>query len=199
EAEHCQVLLSAVETASVQLQKLEERLRYSSSFLDRLEDVGIVSPEDARDLDLVGPLGRASGLSHDLRRACPYSGYEQYGFDIPCEKEGDGFARLRVLFAEAQQSAKLIHEAIKSIEAGEVCAPIHEIPSGAASGWAEAPIGAAVHWIRVDNLGKVQRYRIFAPSFRNWLGLHVAVEDFAFQDFPIILATFGLSATECDR
>jgi formate hydrogenlyase subunit 5 len=199
EAEHCGVLLTAAETASAQLQKLEERLRYSSSFLDRLEDVGIVSPESARDLDLVGPLGRASGLSHDLRRACPYSGYEQYRFDIPCEKEGDGFARLRVLFAEAQQSTKLIHQAIKSLQPGEVYIPIHEIPAGTASGWSEAPLGATVHWIRADNAGKVQRYRIFTPSFRNWLGLHVAVEDFAFQDFPIILATFGLSATECDR
>jgi len=56
-----------------------------------------------------------------------------------------------------------------------------------------------VHWIRLDREQKVERYRILSPSFRNWLGLHVAVEDFAFQDFPIILATFGLSASECDR
>ena len=56
-----------------------------------------------------------------------------------------------------------------------------------------------LHWIRLDRENKVERYRILSPSFRNWLGLHVAVEDFAFQDFPIILATFGLSASECDR
>jgi formate hydrogenlyase subunit 5 len=192
-------LLGAVDNASSQLRRLEERLRYSSSFLDRLEDVGIISPESARDLDLVGPLGRASGLAHDLRRACPYSGYERYRFEVPCEKEGDGFARLRVLFSEAQQSAGLIRQAVESLEPGETCAPVAHADAGVASGWVEAPIGAAVHWIRLDREHRVERYRILSPSFRNWLGLHVAVEDFAFQDFPIILATFGLSATECDR
>ena len=199
DAEQCRTLLAAVDTASSQLRKLEERLRYSSSFLDRLEDVGIISPESARDLDLVGPLRRASGLAYDLRRACPYSGYERYRFEVPCEKEGDGFARLRVLFSEAQQSAGLIRQAVELLEPGATCAPVAQADAGMASGWVEAPIGAAVHWIRLDREHKVERYRILSPSFRNWLGLHVAVEDFAFQDFPIILATFGLSAAECDR
>jgi Ni,Fe-hydrogenase III large subunit/Ni,Fe-hydrogenase III component G len=197
--QNCRTLLGAVDTASSQLRKLEERLRYSSSFLDRLEDVGIINPDSARDLDLVGPLGRASGLAHDLRRACPYSGYERYRFEVPCETEGDGLARLRVLFSEAQQSAGLIRQVVESLEPSETCAPVAQADAGVASGWVEAPIGAAVHWIRLDREHRVERYRILSPSFRNWLGLHVAVEDFAFQDFPIILATFGLSATECDR
>jgi Ni,Fe-hydrogenase III large subunit/Ni,Fe-hydrogenase III component G len=199
DAQNCRTLLGAVDNASSQLRKLEERLRYSSSFLDRLEDVGIISPDSARDLDLVGPLGRASGLAHDLRRACPYSGYERYRFEVPCETEGDGLARLRVLFSEAQQSAGLIRQVVESLEPGETRAPVAQADAGMASGWVEAPIGAAVHWIRLDREHRVERYRILSPSFRNWLGLHVAVEDFAFQDFPIILATFGLSATECDR
>jgi Ni,Fe-hydrogenase III large subunit len=133
-----------------------------------------------------------------MRRSCPYSGYEQYQFEVPCEQEGDGYARLRVLFSEAQQSARLIHEAVAHLEAGEICTVIRDIPSGASTGWTEAPIGGSVHWLRLDGRGRVERYRL-SPSFRNWLGLHVAVEDFAFQDFPIILATFGLSAPECDR
>lgn len=191
-------LLSAVEAASTQLTRLEERLRYSSSFLDRLEDVGIVSPENSRDLNLVGPVGRASGLRRDLRRSLPYCGYEEYEFDVPSEIEGDGYARLRVLFAEARESARLIHQASERLEPGPVCAGV-EATTGAAMGAVEAPIGAALHWVRLDHQGRIERYRILSPSFRNWLGLHVAVEDFAFQDFPIILATFGLSATECDR
>jgi Ni,Fe-hydrogenase III large subunit len=134
-----------------------------------------------------------------LRRACPYSGYERYRFEVPCETEGDGLARLRVLFSEAQQSAGLIRQVVESLEPSETCAPVAQADAGVASGWVEAPIGAAVHWIRLDREHRVERYRILSPSFRNWLGLHVAVEDFAFQDFPIILATFGLSATECDR
>jgi formate hydrogenlyase subunit 5 len=91
--EQCRNLLAATEAAAAHLLKLDERLRYSSSFLDRLEDVGIINKERARDLDLVGPLGRTSGVAHDLRRACPYSAYSSYRFQVPCEKEGDGFAR----------------------------------------------------------------------------------------------------------
>ena len=197
--EACGDLLRAVDDASAQLERLEERLRYSSSFLDRLEDVGVVSTGSARHLNLLGPVGRASGLRRDVRRVCPYSGYEQYRFEVPTEEEGDGYARLRVLFSEARQSAGLIHQAVESTEPGEVCAQTGETMAAAALGWVEAPIGAAGHWVRLDRGGKVERYRILSPSFRNWMGLHIAAEDFAFQDFPIILATFGLSATECDR
>ena len=196
--EDCNDLLQAVDSASMRLQRLENRLRLTSSFLDRLEDVGPVTPASARDLSLVGPVARASGVSRDLRQVCPYSGYERYRLSIPCEQEGDGYARLRVLFSEARTSAELIHQAVESLEAGEIRADA-PVRAGAAAGWVEAPAGGSVHWVRLDTEGRVERYRILSPSFRNFHGLHVAAEEFAFQDFPIILATFGLSAAECDR
>ena len=199
EVSQCESLCSAVDKAQAELRVLEDRLRYSSSFLDRLEDVGVVDGDQARDLNLVGPVGRASGLCCDLRKACPYSGYERYQFDVPFESEGDGYARLRVLFAEAFQSVKLIHQAIDSLEPGPVHVSCQGTTRGAALGWVEAPRGAALHWVSVDDQGTIERYRAITPSFNNWLGFHVAAENFAFQDFPIILATFGLSATECDR
>ena len=192
-------LLTAVDHALSELRVLEERLHFTSSFLDRLEDVGLIDPDQARDLNFVGPVGRASGRCHDLRRECPYGGYETYQFQIPREGEGDGYARLRILFQEAYQSASLIHQVVERLQPGPMTARCEPPPSGAALGWAEAPIGAALHWVRLDGSGLVERYRIITPSFNNWHGFRVAVEDFAFQDFPIILATFGLSATECDR
>ncbi|MFZ0700267.1 MAG: hypothetical protein WAM80_00335, partial [Candidatus Acidiferrales bacterium] len=192
-------LVIAVDRAVKDLRTLEDRLHFTSSFLDRLEDVGAVEPNKARDLNLVGPVGRASGRGNDLRRECPYGDYDKYEFEIPREVEGDGYARLRVLFQEAYASAGLIHQAIGRIEPGPIAARCEASSSGAALGWAEAPIGAALHWVRLDGSGLVERYRAITPSFNNWLGFHAAVEDFAFQDFPIILATFGLSATECDR
>lgn len=198
-AEQCKALLLAVDKAESDLRVLEKRLRYSSSFLDRLENVGVVSGESARDLNLVGPIGRASGQRCDLRKVCPYSGYDRYAFEVPWETEGDGYARLRVLSAEATQSARLIHQAADRLEEGPVRVSCEVSRPGSALGWAEAPRGAALHWLRVDEKGSVERYRAITPSFNNWLGFHVAAEDFAFQDFPIILATFGLSATECDR
>ena len=199
EGEDCKALLISVDKAEKDLRILEKRLRFSSSFLDRLEDVGEVNGESARDLNLVGPIGRASGQHCDLRKACPYSGYERRVFDVPVETEGDGYARLRVLFSESTQSVKLMHQAVAALEPGPVCVPCVCDGPGAALGWAEAPRGAALHWVRVDDKGLVERYHAITPSFNNWLGFHVAAENFAFQDFPIILATWGLSATECDR
>lgn len=195
----CRRLLSAVDRASGELRRLEDRLRYTSSFLDRLEDVGSIDAVAARDLDLAGPVGRASGLPNDLRREYPYSGYGEYSFDVASEKEGDGYARLRVLFFEVRQSAALIHQALESLPPGETRTAIEHVPAGTTMGWVEAPIGSAFHWLRINEAGLIGRYRIMTASFRNWLGIHAAVENFAFQDFPIILATFGLSVTECDR
>jgi Ni,Fe-hydrogenase III large subunit len=53
--------------------------------------------------------------------------------------------------------------------------------------------------VRLDDEGRVSRYRIISPSFANWHAFYLAAEAFAFQDFPIILASFGLSVAENDR
>lgn len=180
------------------LNELEERLRVSSSFLDRLEEVGFIALQDATVYGLLGPIARASGLVRDLRRARPYSGYENLNFDVPSEREGDGYARLRVLFAEARQSVRIMEQVLAALESGSVRAPL-QLRAGAALGWVEAPRGAAFHWVRLSDDGLIARYRVVTSSFANWHGFHLAVEKFAFQDFPIILSTFDLSVAENDR
>jgi formate hydrogenlyase subunit 5 len=184
------------------LDALERRLVRTSSFLDRLEEVGIVTPTEAGAYGLVGPIARASGLARDLRKIQPYLGYDEYAFDVPCETEGDGYARLRILFAEARQSMRLMAQALDRLADGPVRAADsmqHPRAEGSALGWTEAPLGAAFHWLRVDEHDRVVRYRIVTPSFVNWHAFHLAAEAFAFQDFPIILASFGLSVSENDR
>jgi len=181
------------------LNVLERMLRKSSSFLDRLEAVGIVPAAAARSYGLVGPVARASGWARDLRRVQPYAQYGEFDFDVPRELEGDGFARLRMLFAEARQSQRLVEQLSAALPAGAVRAPAGPPAPGAALGWTEAPRGAALHWLRIGAGGRVARYRIVPPSFINWRGFHLAAERFAFQDFPIILASFGLSVAENDR
>jgi NADH:ubiquinone oxidoreductase subunit D len=104
---------------------LERMLSVSSSFLDRLEEVGRVAAPEARDFGLVGPIARASGVSRDLRKAQPYSGYERIDFEVPVESEGDGFARLRVLFREAAQSVRIIIAAAAHLPAG--CFQVTEV------------------------------------------------------------------------
>lgn len=181
-----------------QLQALERQLRLTSSFLDRLEEVGAITQLNATVYGLAGPVARASALVRDLRRAQPYSSYDTYQFDVPSEQEGDGYARLRVLFAEAAQSVRIMEEACARLTGGEIFRAI-EPRTGAALGWVEAPRGAAFHWVRLDENVRVIRWRVMPPSFPNWHGFHLAVENFAFQDFPIILASFDLSVAENDR
>jgi Ni,Fe-hydrogenase III large subunit len=195
----CDILGYALQVLFRNLERLYNLLRYSSSFLDRLEEVGMVSKEFAHSYGLVGPVARASGIAWDLRKALPYGAYAAVPFEVPGEEEGDGYARLRVLFREAEQSVKIILGLIPSLPEGEIAAPGLAINPGGALGWAEAPRGGAFHWVRIDEEGNVARYHLTTPSFINWHGFHLAAEAFAFQDFPIIMATFGLSNAECDR
>ena len=92
--EACRRALERSQDILKQLNELERRLSVSSSFLDRIEEVGVISAATAKAYSLVGPVARASGLVRDLRRAQPYSGYETFDFDVPTEQEGDGYARL---------------------------------------------------------------------------------------------------------
>ena len=194
----CRKALEQSQKVLAQLNELEKRLRVSSSFLDRLEEVGIVPERTAMVYGLLGPIARASGIVRDLRRAQPYLGYENFQFDVPSEREGDGYARLRILFAEARQSVRIMEQAVATLQSGSVREPF-QLRAGAALGWVEAPRGGAFHWVRLDEKGKIARYRIVPPSFANWHGFHLSVEKFAFQDFPIMLSTFDLSVAENDR
>jgi formate hydrogenlyase subunit 5 len=187
-----------VDALTSELGSLQRALENSSSFLDRIERVGIVNERAARTFGLVGPFARASGVAADMRAIQPYAAYAQLEFEVPTETEGDGYARLRVLFAEMRQSIQIMRTIRDNIPDG----PVYVEPrmrAGHALGWTEAPRGASVQWAELADDGTVRRYRLTPPSFRNWHGFHVATEEFAFQDFPIILATLDLSVAENDR
>lgn len=193
----CRTTLAQAQEARIALGALLRELSISSSFLDRLEEVGVIPLRTARAYSLVGPVARASSYLRDLRRARPYPGYEDLEFDVPSEEEGDGYARLRLLFSEAEQSVRIIEQVVARLPEGPVRAPF-EPPGGGALGWVEAPRGGTFAWLRLDASGVVVRYRPVTPSFINWHAFQLGAEKFAFQDFPIILSTFDLSVAEND-
>jgi formate hydrogenlyase subunit 5 len=197
--ERCSRLATVVVELAERLDHLHRMLRYSSSFLDRLEQVGLISTEVAISYGLVGPIARASGLTGDMRKLHPYAAYEAADFLVPVEQEGDGYARLRIFFREAEQSASIIRQVLATLPAGDIRSDAADRRAGAALAAVEAPSGAAFHWVRLRQDDTVARYRMTPPAFTNWHGFHLAAENFAFQDFPIILASFGLSNAECDR
>ena len=190
--------LKAAERLEDDVDSLRAALEKSSSFLDRIEQIGIVSEHAARTFEIVGPFARASGVAADMRAIQPYGAYADVRFEVPIEKEGDGYARLRVLFSEMAQSLRIMRSLLDRLPEGPVSEEVR-LRAGGGLGWSEAPRGASVQWIEVDDDGIVLRYRSTPPSFRNWHGFHVATEDFAFQDFPIVLATLDLSVAENDR
>jgi formate hydrogenlyase subunit 5 len=170
----------------------------TSSFLDRIERVGIIDPFKAHVFELVGPVARASGVAADMRAIQPYAPYSSLGFRVPLEEEGDGYARLRLLFAEVEQSLQLLSEISGQLRSGPITSEI-DLHAGSSLGWTEAPRGASVAWVTLDGDGMIARLRLTPPSFQNWHGFHLATEGFTFQDFPIILATLDLSVAENDR
>lgn len=190
--------VQGVRTLMRSVESLQTSLEGTSSFLDRIEQVGIVSTRAAFTFEIVGPFARASGVPVDMRKIQPYGAYSEFTFDVPLEQEGDGYARLRVLFAEMAQSLRIMSAIVDDLPGGIFRTEV-SAREGEGIGWTEAPRGASVQWVEVDAAGLIARYRLTPPSFRNWHGFHVATENFAFQDLPIVLATLDLSVAENDR
>ncbi|MGH7121887.1 MAG: NADH-quinone oxidoreductase subunit C [Acetobacteraceae bacterium] len=184
--------------AAKEFARLERRFMHTSSYLDRIEEMGTLRPAVADLYGVVGPVARASGRRVDLRLSLPYGAYADHPPEVPCEAEGDGYARLRVYFAEIRASTALIEALLASLPDGVIAAECPVIP-GAALAWTEAPSGGTFHWLRIDDAGHIGRWRIAPPGFRNWHAFHRALEGAAFQDFHIIMASFGLSVAESDR
>ncbi len=194
----CRKTLEEIKDIQNDLDKLEKLLNTTSSFLDRLEEVGIITRDQAHDFEMAGPVARGSNFCNDIRKLQPYGIYDRMRFTIPCEQEGDGYARLRVFFAEMRESVHIMDQTVKMLPQGSIFHPC-AITEGTACAGVETPRGASRQWIRVDKNGHIVRYRLMPPSFANWHGFHLSVEKFAFQDFPIITATLGLSVAENDR
>jgi NADH-quinone oxidoreductase subunit D len=97
----------------------EELLNDNPIFLDRTQGVGIITPEEAMAYGVSGPIARAAGIKLDLRKVAPYSGIEQYDFEVPVGKYGDVYDRYKVRVAEIRESLKIIKQAMETMPAGD--------------------------------------------------------------------------------
>lgn len=87
-------------------------------FLDRTKNIGKLSAQDAIAWGVTGPSLRGSGVAYDLRKEEPYSGYEQYDFDVCTDEGGDVYARYLVRMAEFRQSLRIIRQALDRLPSG---------------------------------------------------------------------------------
>jgi NADH-quinone oxidoreductase subunit D len=88
--------------------------------IDRTKGIGVLTPEDANNWSVTGPLARASGVVRDLRKDEPYLAYADLDFKIVCAKGGDCYSRYMVRMQEMQESLKIIEQAIENIPGGPV-------------------------------------------------------------------------------
>jgi Ni,Fe-hydrogenase III large subunit len=178
-----------------QVKHVIELLFSTSSVRSRFEDCGRVSREDAEKLGLVGPAGRACGLSYDVRRCFPTEGYA--GIDIPenAENSGDVYARAKVRADEILQSIDLIQSLLKNpvhtdgVKPGE----LSMAPDSLVVTLNEAWRGEVSHCVLTDAAGRIMRYKIKDPSFHNWNGLSLSLRDTGISDFPLNNKSYNLS------
>jgi NADH-quinone oxidoreductase subunit D len=107
-----------IDTFSKQVDEYEGLLSNNPIFLDRTKNIGKLTGKDAIAWGVTGPSLRGSGVKYDLRKEEPYSGYEQYDFDIPTYEEGDVYARYRVRIDEFRQSLRIVRQALDKLPKG---------------------------------------------------------------------------------
>jgi NADH-quinone oxidoreductase subunit D len=102
------------------LKEYESMLTNNALFLERTQGIGVISKEDCIRYSLTGPVLRGSGMAYDLRKARPYSGYEQYNFDVPTQTAGDVYARYLVRVEEMRQSLRIVEQALDKMPTGPI-------------------------------------------------------------------------------
>jgi len=205
DAAQLETLRATVESFAREFQQLIRLIDSSESTRDRLEQTGVLRPEKAKDLGIVGVGGRASGIDQDVRRDHPYAAYPRFSFRVPVYQAGDVLHRMQVRIDEVGESISIIRNAFEGspreeILSGEFRAPVPPIPPGrcalsAVEGWR----GEIIHWIRTGEDNHLERCKIKDPSLNNWPALVEAVQGNIIADFPVINKSFNLSYSGTDR
>jgi NADH-quinone oxidoreductase subunit D len=184
--------------------------------LRRLRNVGVVDEETLLGLGVTGPLLRAAGNPWDLRKAAPYSAYDEFDFRVPVGTVGDNYDRFKVRLAEFYESVKIIDQAVDGLPEGPFITedrkvalpPRHElstsmealihhfklvtegfrVPPGEVYAPIESPRGELGIFLRADGSSKPARVHMRDPSFVNLQMLPHMVQDGYLADLIACLA-----------
>ncbi len=116
-----ELLNTFLEEFPVAWKEFENLFERNRIFIDRTVNVGPITGESAMQYGLTGPNLRAAGIDYDVRKAAPYSSYDDFEFDIPVGKSGDTYDRFCVRNAEVWESLSIIKQALAKLPEG----PIH--------------------------------------------------------------------------
>lgn len=195
----------------------------------RLVDIGVVSPDRAKDLGFSGPMLRGSGVEWDLRKKQPYEVYDQVDFDIPVGVNGDCYDRYLVRIEEMRQSNRIIQQCVNWLRKNpgsvitnnyKVAPPprlsmkqnmeemIHHfklftegmhVPRGEAYAAVEHPKGEFGIYIISDGANKPYRLKIRAPGFAHLAAMDEMTRGHMIADLVAIIGTQDIVFGEIDR
>jgi NADH-quinone oxidoreductase subunit D len=200
----------------VRLDQYLDLLDRNEIWLERLKGTGVISQERALALGVTGPLLRATGHPWDLRKAMPYSSYEQFDFKVPVGHRGDNYDRFRVRIDEMRESLKIVEQALDGLPEGPYITddrkvalpPRHElatsmealihhfklvtegfrVPPGETYVGIESPRGELGCYVRADGSAKPARVHMRDPSFVNLQSLPEMAQDSLIADFIACVA-----------
>ena len=192
-------VLAVLDEFERQLRRDRRLLLGTASFTDRLVGSGSLDRDTVNDYAGVGPVARACGIAADARFERPYGAYVRVGGRIATVEDGDAMGRLRVRFHEIAESLHIIRQAFERLDkyGPELRADL-PAESGAAFGWAEAPMGELIYWVEVSG-GRIGTVRISSPSLRNWPLFAASFRGDVLTDFSFIEHSFGLTPAGADR
>ncbi len=196
-------------------------------FLQRTQGIGILSKEQVLDYGLTGPSLRASGIGLDFRKTQPYSGYQDYDFDVPTSEKGDVNARFMVRFEEMRESLKIVEQALDRLEPGPVKDPDRRIslpprselensmeavifhfklvtegfhpPRGEVYVPTESARGELGYYIVSDGGSMPYRVKVRVPSLMNLQSLEPSCEGGLFADMVMNIASFDPVMGDVDK
>ena len=193
----------------------------------RTKEVGVISRDEAINLGLSGPALRACGVDWDIRKAEPYSGYDEFNFETAKGENGDVFDRYMVRIKEMRESVKIIDQAVRflpdgpiSIESPKIMLPEKDkvynsidglikhfhiisegfnVPPGEVYLSVESPRGELGYYIVSDGGTKPYRLKIRPPSFVNLESLCTMVEGRMVADVIAVIGSIDIVLGEIDR
>ena len=177
------------------LELIDDLFLSSWTVRHRLQGVGVLKESRARELGIVGPAARASGVAVDARAEARRGAYGVVPISSLTLNEGDCWARARIRIEELAASLRWLAGVVAlypswqpSRKAIGPLAP-EQLSIALVEGWR----GEVIHCLETDSSGALAHYKVQDPSLRNWMGLAIAMRQNEISDFPICNKSFDLS------
>jgi NADH-quinone oxidoreductase subunit D len=184
------------------IDEYEQLLTGNEILVARTRGVAVITPEQALNASVTGPILRSTGYSWDLRKEDPYEVYDRCDFDIPLGEHGDNYDRYLVRIEEMRQSLRIIQQCAEQIMPGPIRADVPALlrpPPGDAYGRIEASKGELGFYMVSDGGITPYRFKIRSPSFINLTLLREMLIGWKLADMIVTLGGIDLNMGEVDR